>query len=92
MDDLPPPPPPPLLRNGREGQYVVLQGTRYYIRKNENNSDMINFQGDEYYLQYDPETNQRFIMRNGNRVNFTSRGGRSKRNRSKRRRSRKYKK
>jgi hypothetical protein len=91
MDDLPPPPPPTLIRSGREGQYVVLQGTRYYIRKNENNSDMITFQGDEYYLQYDPETNQRYIIRNGTRINFTTQGG-SKRKRSKRKRTRKYKK
>jgi len=91
MDDEIPPPPPPLVRdNGFQGPSVILQGNRYNIRKNQNNSDMIHFQDGEYYLQQDPVTEQRFIIRNGNRINFTQGG--SKRKRSKRKRTRKYKK
>jgi hypothetical protein len=87
------PPPPPLTRTIGNRPYVERQGTIYYIRKNENNSDMITYNGNEYWLEFDPTTRERFIRMNNNRIVFRgAQGGRTKRKRSKRRRTRKHKK
>ena len=84
-----PPPPPPLFRTHEATRNVSRQGANYEVSKDENNSDMITYNGNNHLLQFDDVTREKFIIIDNARVVFT--GGRSKR-KKKRRRTRKYKK